>query len=76
MSNELDEYLEEKSSSMVKMTKQQKISRATGALAVGMAKKKGDPAYTQMIKYKTLYIKFKEKITAKYGPRVRSQARK
>lgn len=76
LENYLDQLNEAKRSGMRKDTRQQKISRAIGSLAVAMAKRKGDPDYKKMQKYLQLYRKHKQKVLRKYETRVRSQARK
>lgn len=67
---------EAKTTSQRRITRGEKISRAIGNLAVQQAKKNNDSMYKQYKKYKDLYKKFKAKIVKKYGPKVRSQARK
>lgn len=79
---QLDDFLEEiqleesKKTSMSKITRQAKINRATGQLASVEARKKNDPAYRNMIKYRELYFKYREMVHKKYSPRVRSRARR
>lgn len=53
-----------------------KIARATGQLASIEARRRGDPVYKRMVKYRELYFKYREMLHAKYGPRVRSKARR
>ena len=53
-----------------------KIARATGQLASIEARRRNDPIYTRMVKYRTLYFKYREMLHKKYGPRVRSKARR
>ena len=78
----LENYLQElnldeaKRTGMRKDTRQQKVARAIGSLAVAMAKRKGDPDYKKMQRYLELYRKHKQKVLRKYENRVRSQARK
>lgn len=78
----LDKILEEihlseaKRTGVRRDTRQQKVSRAIGSLAVSMAKRKGDPDYKKMKKYLDLYRKHKQKILRKYEARVKGQARK
>jgi hypothetical protein len=76
----LEEYLEElqegKRTSITRTTRQTKIKRATGQLATVAARKRNDPLYKMMIKYRDLYYKYREKVRAKYSPRVRAQARR
>lgn len=76
----LEEYLEElqeaKRTSIARTTRQTKIKRATGQLATIAARKRNDPLYKMMIKYRDLYWKYRDKLRKKYSPRVRSQARR
>jgi hypothetical protein len=79
----LDNYLntitnldEAKRTSRTQISRQTKIKRATGQLASIAARKKGDPTYKQMVKYRTLYFKYRDMIHRKYSPRVRSRARR
>jgi len=77
---EVDDYLdflnEAKRTSRSKVTRNTKIKRATGQLASIEARKRGDSAYKNMVKYRTLYFKYREIIHKKYGARVRSKARR
>jgi len=72
------DYLEEKfkKPSRVTITRQAKINRATGQLASIEARKKNDPIYKQMVKYRELYFKYREMVHKKYSPRVRNKARR
>lgn len=76
----LDNYLlslsEAKRTSRVKVTRKTKIKRATSQLASVAARKKGDPLYKQMIKYRELYYKYRSRVHRKYSPRVRQRARR
>lgn len=76
----LDEYLEEltegKRTSITKTTRNTKIKRATGQLATIAARKRNDPLYAKMKKYRELYYKYREMVKRKYSPRVRSKARR
>jgi len=53
-----------------------KIKRATGQLASVEARKRNDPIYKRMVHYRDLYFKYRSMIHKKYGPRVRSKARR
>jgi len=81
MSNsELDvvtKYLldEAKRTSRTIVTRQTKIKRAMGQLASIEARKRNDPIYQRMVKYRTLYFKYRALLHQKYSPRVRSKAR-
>ena len=68
--------MEGKRASRIVISRQTKIQRATGQLATQKAKELGDPLYDKMLKYKDLYRKYKKMIHQKYGPRVRSKARR
>lgn len=76
----LEEYLnliqETKRTSITRITRNTKISRATGQLSSIEARKKNDPLYKQMIKYRELYFKYRDMIHKKYSPRVRTKARR
>lgn len=76
LDNLLEEIHEAKQASTSRVSRGAKISRATGSLAISKAKQENDPDYKQMKKYLDLYRKHKQKIIKKYGPKVRSQARK
>ncbi len=76
---DLDQYLEDlqevaKRTSITKVTRQTKIDRAIGSLATQYAKQTDDPMYKKMTKYRDKFFKFRKRIRAKYGPRVRSRA--
>lgn len=75
----LDEVLdlldEAKTPSRTVITRTTKIRRATGQLASIEARKRNDPLYQRMKKYRDLYFKYKQLVHNKYGPRVRSKAR-
>ncbi len=62
--------------SMRKVSRQEKLNRLGGSMAAGMAKKRKDPDYKKMIKYKTLWKKFKSKVMRKYANRGKMAARK
>ena len=67
---------EAKATSVSRVTRQAKISRATGQLASVQARRMNDPLYKKMIYYRDLYRKYKERVHKKYAPRVRSKARR
>lgn len=75
----LDDYLEDiqeaKKTTVTKVTRQAKISRAMGQLASVEARKAKDPMYDKMKHHKKLYKKFKKMVHKKYAPRVRARAR-
>jgi hypothetical protein len=70
----LDEALKNPSQTVV--TKQTKIKRTASQLASGEGRKRNDPLYQRMVKYRTLYYKYREMLHQKYTPRVRSKARR
>jgi len=81
----LEQYLEElfddnleevKRTSRSTISRQAKINRAIGSLASSAARKKNDPLYKNMLRYKAMYKKAKEQLMRKYSARVRSQARR
>jgi len=76
----LDYYLETlsegKRTSRTVISRKTKIKRATGQLASVAARKRNDPVYHRMVKYRTLYYKYREMLHKKYSPRVRSRARR
>ena len=67
---------EAKRTSRTTVSRQTKIKRATGQLASSMARKRNDPLYQRMKKYRELYYKYRKMIHNKYGARVRSKARR
>jgi hypothetical protein len=67
---------EAKRTSRTTTTRNTKIKRATGQLASIAARKRNDPIYQRMVKYRELYYKYRKMIHRKYGPRVRSRARR
>lgn len=56
--------------------RQTKIKRATGQLASIEARKRNDPLYKRMVRYRELYFKYRDMLHRKYAPRVRSKARR
>jgi hypothetical protein len=79
INDKVTEYIssldESKRTSRSTITRQTKIQRATGQLSSIAARKRNDPLYKRMIKYRDLYFKYREMIHRKYSPRVRSKAR-
>ena len=65
-----------KRTSRTTVSRQTKIKRATGQLASAAARKRNDPLYKRMTHYRDLYFKYRTMIHKKYGPRVRSKARR
>jgi hypothetical protein len=71
-------YLQEKPkrTSRSTITQKTKINKATGLLSSVEARKKHDPLYQQMIKYRDLYYKYRDMVHKKYESRVKSKARR
>lgn len=65
-----------KRTSRTTVTRQTKIRRATSQLASIEARKRNDPVYKRMVRYRELYYKYREMLHKKYSPRVRSRARR
>ncbi len=63
-----------KRTTITKVTRQTKIDRAIGALSTKFAKETNDPMYGKLVKFRDKFYKYRERIRAKYGPRVRSRA--
>jgi len=72
----LDQLDETKKTSITKVTRQTKIKKATGQLATIRGKKLNDPMYKQMLYYRDKYYYYRDKLHKKYGPSVRSRARR
>jgi len=60
---------------LVTQTRSQKINKAMHQLAVTYARKKGDPMYIQMMKYKKKYKEFQAALHKRFASKVRQQAR-
>jgi len=56
-------------SSIIKSSRQSKLNRLGGALAVKAAKDAGDVDVEKMKKYKQLWLKYKARVNRKYGNR-------
>lgn len=71
-------YLQEspKRTTRSTITSKTKINKATGLLSSVEARKKNDPLYKRMIYYRDEYYKFRDMIHKKYGPRMRTKARR
>jgi len=73
----VDKLLDEiKTDSVSNITRRSKIKRSAGQMASNQARKHNDPLYKKMIYFKDQYYKFRKKVHQKYGPRVRSKARR
>lgn len=64
-----------KRTTVTRITRQTKIDRAMGSLAMQYARAVNDPMYKKFKKFKDKWMKYKERIQSKYGPRVRTAAR-
>jgi hypothetical protein len=77
---DLDLYLEllheVKVDSISRITRSSKIKRTTGQLASIEARKRNDPIYKKMMKYRELYLKYRSMLHKKYSPRVKAKARR
>jgi len=62
-----DELMESLSTSMTTRSREAKINAAVGAISVSLAKKRNDPEYQKLIKYRTLWKETKNKIVNRYG---------
>jgi hypothetical protein len=71
--DEIDESLR---MSITKIDRKDKLARLGGSMAAKLAKERNDPDYKKMIKFKKLWIKYKEKVMRKYGMRGKQAARK
>lgn len=60
----------------LRATKQQKLARAGGLLAVNMAKKGNDPLHKKLATAEALVKKLRAQINKKYGQKGMSAARK
>jgi len=75
----LDDYLESlqevsKRTSITRVTRQTKIDRAIGQLSTKYAKEVNDPMYRKMVRFRDKFYKLRDRIRAKYAPRVRTRA--
>ena len=52
--------------SVIKRTRDQKISAAAGSVAVQLAKQNNDPMYDKLVKYKHLMLEARAKIMQKW----------
>ena len=71
-----EDITEAKRTTRTTVSRQTKIRKAAGQLASSEARKRNDPLYQRMVKYRDLYYKYRRMIHKKYGPRVRSKARR
>jgi hypothetical protein len=67
---------EVKKQSVAKISPETKVKRAAGQMASIQARKRNDPLYQRMQKYKDLYFKYRALVHQKYGPNVRSKAKR
>jgi hypothetical protein len=78
LEQELEDLLSEapKRTSRARISRQTKIKKATGQMASAQGRKRNDPLYKRMIHFRELYYKYRAALHKKYGPRVRSRARR
>lgn len=62
--------------SVTRTTRDAKLRRLGGSMAARLAKQRKDPDYKKMIKFKKLWVKYKQKVMRKYGMRGKAAARK
>jgi len=60
--------------STIKRGRTQKLGSSKATIAVSLARKKNDPLYKKMIRYKGLYKDAKKQLERKYAPKSRSLA--
>lgn len=79
--NILDEYLDSLLNEASKVTtpsvvtRSSKIKRVMGQLSSVEGRKRNDPLYQRMVRYRELYYKYKQMLHQKYTPRVQRKAR-
>jgi len=79
--NILDEYLDFLLSEAPKVTtpsivtRASKIKRVRGQLSSVEGRKRNDPLYQRMVRYREMYYKYKQMLHQKYSPRVQRKAR-
>ena len=61
--------------SVFRMTKQQKFNALAGAFAIHIARQKHDPLYDKLIRFKKAYRVVKKQLIQKYGTRGQQAAR-
>jgi len=64
-----------KATSVVRITKQEKLARLGGVLAIKAAQAANDPLYKKYEKARERYLSLKEKIIQKYRPVARRKVR-
>jgi hypothetical protein len=69
------QFLEEKKSTNIRVTRQAKIAFYFGAFVILLQKTKNDSIYKRMSYHLELYKKFKRQLLKKYGSRVKQKAR-
>jgi len=65
-----------KTTNTTTIDKSTKIKRAVGQLSSIEARKRNDPLYNRMIKYRDLYFKYRDELHKRYGPRVVNKAKR
>jgi len=72
-----DEVMEEAlKASVTRQTKQGKMARLAGGMAMAMARKNNDPLYKKAMKAKKIFMQAKAMIQKKYGMKGKMAARK
>lgn len=66
----------EVTTSMVRVTRQQKIARLAAGFAMRIAKQKGDPLYKKCMRFRKLFWTSKKILVKRYGARGLMAARK
>lgn len=54
---------------LMRLSKESDLKRREVITAINMAKAKGDPLYTKLVKFKVLFKQARQKIMSKYGSR-------
>lgn len=62
-------------SSMVKLTKENKLRALAGAFAIHISRQKKDPLYEKLIRFKKAYRVIKQQLIQKYGQKGMQAAR-
>jgi len=66
--SKVEELSEAMASSMTMRSREAKINAAVAAIAVKIALQKNDPYAKKMLKFRSLWKKYKDEIVKKYGP--------
>jgi len=63
-----EDLMESIFTTMQSRSRESKINAAVAAISISIAKKKQDPLYPKLIKFKKLWKSTKDQIVQKYGP--------